>query len=164
MTKKEMHSLEQKFERLLKTYKGTIYSVCYMFSDSKAGVEDLFQETLVNLWRGFAKFRGDSNVKTWIWRVCLNTCISSSRKQKRLPARVPLSVDIDLFAAEDDDSRQIRLLQKRICRLGLFDRAIVMLWLENLSYDEIGEIVGISAKNVSVRLFRIRERLRSMSD
>ncbi len=159
-----MHSLEQKFEELLKEHKSMIYSVCYMFSDSKAKVEDLFQETLVNLWRGFARFRGDCNVKTWIWRVCFNTCISSSRKQKRMPSHVPLSVDIDLFTATDDDSRQIRLLQKRIGRLGLFDRAIVMLWLENLSYDEIGEIVGITAKNVSVRLFRIKEQLRSMSD
>ena len=73
-------------------------------------------------------------------------------------------MDINLFEDHDEDIKQIRLLQGRISRLGPFDRAIVLLWLENLSYDEIGEIVGISAKNVSVRLFRIKEQLRNMSD
>ena len=81
------------------------------------------------------------------------------RKEKRRGERIPLVVDIDLFDENDKDMEQVQMLYKRIQKLGLFDRAIIMLWLENLSYDEIGEIVGISAKNVSVRLVRIREQL-----
>mgnify|MGYP003414569297 FL=1 len=73
-------------------------------------------------------------------------------------------MDINLFDDSAEDLKQIRMLQGRISRLGPFDRAIVLLWLENLSYDEIGAIVGITAKNVSVRLFRIKEQLRNMSD
>jgi RNA polymerase sigma-70 factor (ECF subfamily) len=73
-------------------------------------------------------------------------------------------MNINLFDDSVEDMKQIRMLQGRISRLGPFDRAIVLLWLENLSYDEIGDIVGISAKNVSVRLFRIKEQLRNMSD
>ena len=73
-------------------------------------------------------------------------------------------MNIDLFADTDEDTKQIRLLRKRIGKLGPFDRAIVLLWLENLSYDEIGAIVGITTKNVSVRLYRIKEQLKSMSD
>jgi RNA polymerase sigma-70 factor (ECF subfamily) len=135
-----------------------------MFSKDEEEVADLFQEILVNMWKGFSGFRGDSSARTWIYRVSLNTCISAERKKKRRGESVPLSMDINLFEDHDEDIRQIRLLQGRISRLGPFDRAIVLLWLENLSYDEIGEIVGISAKNVSVRLFRIKEQLRNMSD
>jgi RNA polymerase sigma-70 factor (ECF subfamily) len=135
-----------------------------MFSKDEEEVADLFQEILVNMWKGFSGFRGDSSARTWIYRVSLNTCISAERKKKRRGESVPLSMDINLFEDHDEDIKQIRLLQGRISRLGPFDRAIVLLWLENLSYDEIGEIVGISAKNVSVRLFRIKEQLRNMSD
>ena len=77
---------------------------------------------------------------------------------------LPLSMDINLFDDSDEDSRQIQLLRSRINKLGPFDRAIVLLWLENLSYDEIGAIVGISAKNVSVRLVRIKDQLKKMSN
>lgn len=159
-----MDSLELDFARIVKENKGTIYMVCYMFSKDEDEVADLFQDILVNLWKGFAKFRGDSSAKTWIYRVSLNTCISAERKKKRKGETVPLTMDINLFDDSDDDLKQIRMLQKRIGRLGPFDRAIVLLWLENLSYEEIGSIVGISAKNVSVRLFRIKEQLRKMSD
>lgn len=73
-------------------------------------------------------------------------------------------MNINLYDDTAEDMKQVRMLQDRISRLGPFDRAIVLLWLENLSYDEIGDIVGITAKNVSVRLFRIKEQLRNMSD
>ena len=109
---------------MVREHKGTIYTVCYMFSKDEEEVADLFQDILINLWKGFANFRGESSPRTWIYRVS----------------------------------------QNRISRLGPFDRAIVLLWLENLSYDEIGAIVGITAKNVSVRLVRIREQLKNMSD
>ncbi len=152
------------FARTVREHKGTIYTVCYMFSKDEEEVADLFQDILVNLWKGFAKFRGESSVRTWIYRVSLNTCISAERKKKRKGETVPLDMDINLFDDSVEDLKQIRMLQNRISRLGPFDRAIVLLWLENLSYDEIGAIVGITAKNVSVRLFRIKEQLRNMSD
>lgn len=159
-----MDSTELDFARIVREHKATIYTVCYMFSKDEEEVADLFQDILVNLWKGFAKFRGDSSARTWIYRVSLNTCISSERKKKRIGTSVPLDMNIDLFDDSAEDMKQVRMLQSRISRLGPFDRAIVLLWLENLSYDEIGAIVGITAKNVSVRLFRIREQLRNMSD
>ena len=159
-----MNELELEFAQIVKEHKGTIYTVCYMFSKDEAEVSDLFQDILVNLWKGFAKFRGESSYGTSIYRVSLNTCISADRKKKRKGETVPLDMSINLFDDSAEDIRQVRMLQNRISRLGPFDRAIVLLWLENLSYDEIGAIVGISAKNVSVRLFRIKEQLRNMSD
>lgn len=153
---------EREFETMIREHKGTIYTVCYMFSDDPDEVADLFQETLINLWRGSGTFRGESAQGSWIWKVALNTCISSDRKKKRGPQTLPLSMDIDLFDDQDADTRQAGLLRKRIGKLGPFDRAIVLLWLEDLSYEEIGQIVGISPKNVSVRLVRIKEQLKNM--
>ena len=132
-----------------------------MFSKDQDEVNDLFQETLINLWRGFNKFEGRANIRTWIYRVSLNTCISIHRKKKRMKT-LPLSMDINLFEDRDEDTRQIDLLRHRISRLQPFDRAIVLLWLENLSYDDIAAITGISVKNVSVKLVRIREQLKKM--
>ena len=163
-TESKMESLEQDFAQIVREHKGTIYTVCYMFSKNEEEVADLFQDILINLWSGFQKFRGDSSLNTWVYRISLNTCISSERKKKRRGETVPLEMNINLFDDSGEDIKQIRLLQERISRLGPFDRAIILLWLENMSYDEIGAIVGISAKNVSVRLFRIKEQLKKMSN
>ena len=159
-----MNSFEIDFARIVREHKSTIYTVCYMFSKDEEEVADLFQDILVNLWKGYAKFRGESSVRTWIYRVSLNTCISADRKKKKKGETVPLDMNINLFDDSVEDMKQIRMLQSRISRLGPFDRAIVLLWLENLSYDEIGAVAGITAKNVSVRLFRIKEQLKKMSD
>ena len=157
-----MDRIEQEFTNLVKKHKGTIYTVCYMFAQDKDEVADLFQEILINIWNGIEKFREESSVRTWIWRISFNTCVSYERKKTRRVQTVPLSMDIDLFDDTMDDIKQIRMLHKRIGQLGPFDRVIVLLWLENISYAEIGEIVGISEKNVSVRLVRIKEQLKRM--
>lgn len=157
-----MNNIETEFTQLVKKHKSTIYTVCYMFSSDPDEVNDLFQETLINLWKGFPKFRGESKPETWIYRVALNTCISADRKKQSQGERIPLTMDINLYADTDDDSRQVQQLYKRINRLGLVDRAIVLMWLENMSYDEIGNILGISAQNVGVKLFRIKEELKKM--
>lgn len=159
-----MESKEKEFEALVKAHKTTIYTVCYMFSKDADEVADLFQDILINLWKGFDNFRGESKVETWIWRVALNTCISADRKKKRMGEKVPLEMAADLFSDDDTDTKQIQMLNARISKLGLVDRAIVLLWLENLSYDEIAAIVGISAKNVSVKLVRIKQQLMQMSN
>lgn len=156
-----MKNQEREFEEIVRANRSTIYTVCYMFSNDQDEVNDLFQETLINLWRGFNKFEGRANIRTWIYRVSLNTCISIHRKKKRMKT-LPLSMDINLFEDRDEDTRQIDLLRHRISRLQPFDRAIVLLWLENLSYDDIAAITGISVKNVSVKLVRIREQLKKM--
>ena len=109
-----------------------------------------------------SSFEGRSNLRTWIWRVSLNTCISVDRKKRRRGDTVPLEVNIDFYKDTDHDTKQIKMLHDRINKLGPFDRAIIMLWLENMSYEEIGAIVGISTKNVSIRLFRIKEQLKQM--
>lgn len=156
-----MDNKETDFSRIVREHKSTIYTVCYMFSKDKQEVDDLFQEVLVKLWQGYDSFQGKSDLRTWIYRVSLNTCISIDRK-KKLRKTQPLLEGIDLFDKNDADNRQTDMLHERIGRLQPFDRAIVLLWLENMSYDEIAQIVGISVKNVSVKLYRIKEQLKQM--
>ena len=135
--------------------------VCYMFSKDSQQVDDLYQEILINIWKSLPSFQGRSSLKTWIWRLSLNTCISYDRKRSSR-ASLPLDLNINLYEDSDHETKQIKMLHERINRLGVFDRAIIMLWLENMPYEEIGAIVGISAKNVGVRLVRIREQLKNM--
>lgn len=150
---------EQAFTNLIKRQRSTIYTVCYMFSNNQDEVNDLFQEVLIRLWQGWEKFRGESDERTWVYRVALNCCISIERKKKTRKSSQIMD-GINLFDESDTNNHQTELLHSRIMKLQPFDRAIVLLWLEDLSYDDIGAIVGISAKNVGVRLVRIREQLK----
>ncbi len=157
-----MNQQEEKFARLVRENKSTIYTVCYMFSKDEDEVNDLFQETLINIWKGIGGFRAESKETTWIYRVAMNTCLNQQRKKKREGERVPLTMTTNIIEDDDASSKQARQLHERISRLALVDRAIVMMWLEGLSYDEIGAVIGINAQNVGVKLFRIKEQLKKM--
>ena len=159
-----MKDIELQFTKMVKEHRKTIYTVCYFYSKDTEEVNDLYQEILINLWKGFEKFRGESSLKTWIWRVSLNTCNNQERKKKSSVQTIPLSIDIDLYNDDDAQSKQIQMLYDRINRLDVFDRAIILLWLENMNYQDIADVVGISLSNVTTRLFRIKEQLKSMSN
>ncbi len=140
---KEMGTKEQKFSRVVEEYKRTIYTVCWMFSKDEDEVNDLFQEILIRLWQGFDSYEGKSDIKTWIYRVSLNFCLNYDKKQKRVGNRVSLGAEIGPCEDNYEKSLQVKRLYKRINALGLVDRSVVLLWLEGLSYDEIGAILGI---------------------
>ncbi len=148
------------FERLVMEHKSTIYSVCFMFVETRQEADDLFQEVLINLWNGYESFRGEAGLRSWVYRVSMNTCISYKRK-KRIKT-VPLDIGHDGIGDDPTESRQTMMLHQRISRLEPVDRAIVLLWLENLPYEEIASIVGISTRAVGVRLVRIKEKLKSL--
>ena len=155
-----MDNKEHAFTQMVREHKSTIYSVCYMFSKDTDEIDDLFQEILIRLWKGYDSFRAESDVRTWIYRVSLNSCLNADKKKRRAGERVPLSVDIDPFEDTDDRALQTKRLYARINQLGLVDRALILLWLEGLSYEEIGSIMGITVKNVSFQLHRIKEELK----
>lgn len=165
LNKKKMNESERKFEEMVREHRGTIYTVCYMFSNDQDEVADLFQEVLINLWNSLPSFEGRSDVRSWIYRVSLNVCISLDRKKRRRKT-VPLTMDVNPYEETEtsQNSLQMDMLRRRIARLGQFDRAIILLWLENMSYEEIAAIMGITVKNVSVRLYRIKEELKNMSN
>ena len=103
-----MNHSEQEFTNLIREHRSTIYTVCYMFSKDSDEVADLFQEILINIWNGLDKFRGESSIRTWIWRISFNTCVSHQRKQARRVKGSPLNMSIDLFDESTEDIKQIR--------------------------------------------------------
>ena len=150
---------EKQFEEMVKQYKRTIYSVCYMFSRDNEEINDLFQEILVRLWLGFDQFEQRSSVSTWVYRIALNTAINSDKRAKRRPQTVPLSTDIDPYDPQDSSFEQVRQLYALINQLDVMDRGLVLLWLEGIGYDEIAAIMGITVANVGIKLHRIKEKL-----
>lgn len=157
-----MEKNEQEFISLVTRYKSTIYTVCYMFSKDRVELDDLFQEILIKLWNGYGSFRGESDIRTWIYRVSLNSCLNREKKKRKEGVHIPLSVDIDPYEDISDRTLQTRRLYDRINRLGLVERAMILLWLEGMTYEEIGAVIGISVKNVSFQLYRIKEKLKKM--
>lgn len=155
---------EKQFENLVREHKRTIYTVCYMFSKNSAEVDDLFQEILIRLWKGFDSFEERSSVRTWIYRVALNAAINNDKKERHRVQTIQLTLDIDPYEADDPSTQQIRQLYDRINQLDLIDRSLILLWLEGITYEEIGAIIGITPSNVGVRLLRIKDKLVKMSN
>jgi RNA polymerase sigma-70 factor (ECF subfamily) len=155
---------EQEFLSVIATYERVIYKVCFFYATKNAPIADLYQEVVLNVWRAFPKFRGDSKISTWIYRIALNTCISFIRKEKNLP-------DIDLLTQEmirlaglkDDQKIMLNRLYSLIERLGNLDKSIILLYLEDKSYEEIAEITGLTVTNVATKLNRIKDKLRKMN-
>ena len=110
---------EKQFEGLVKQYKRTIYSVCYMFSRDNEEINDLFQEILVRLWLGFGQFEQRSSVNTWVYRIALNTAINSDKRAKRRPQTVPLSTDIDPYDPQDSSLEQVQQLYALINQIAV---------------------------------------------
>ena len=157
----KMNTKEQRFAKLVKEHERTIYAVCHMFSRDAGDVDDLHQEILLRLWQGYDGFEVRSDIKTWIYRVALNYCINFTDKRKRQQTRPVTERESDSFDSDLERRMQIKQLYQRINKLGLVDRSVILLWLEGLSYEEIGAILGISVKNVSFKLVRIKERLKN---
>lgn len=159
-----MDNKESKFINLVREYKRTIYTVCYLFTSQKEDVEDLFQEILIRIWNGMEGFEERSNMNTWVYRIALNTALNEKALKGRCPQTLPLTMDINPYDEANTSDASFSELHERILRLDMADRALVMLWLEDLSYDEIASIIGISSQNVGVRLVRIKEKLIKMAN
>lgn len=112
--------------------------------------------------RSFRNFKGHSSVSTWIYRITLNTCITNLRKKKNYDY-VPLKQDIDILDDCEHDECMKHLYQL-IHQLDNVDKMYIMLWLDEKSYDEIAEIVGVGRNNVAIRIHRIKEKLKKMSN
>lgn len=156
---------ESDFVRLINRHQGIIHKVCGMYCHDKDDKKDLFQEVVLQLWKSFGSFRGDSKVTTWIYRVALNTAISAFRKESKKPDQSDINT-LPVQIPEDTDfqekNEQFQLLYQAIRQLSEIERALVMLYLDDFPYEEIAELMGITANNARVRMNRIREKLRQI--
>ena len=155
---------EKKFISLINEHQGLIHKVCIMYENDAEVRNDLFQEIVLQLWKSFSSFRGESKISTWMYRIALNTAISGYRKQTRLVRTEDLrEMHLNISEAGSDDyDENFQRLQWAIRQLTEIERAMIMMALEEIPYEEIAETIGITQNNVRVRMNRIREKLKKL--
>jgi RNA polymerase sigma-70 factor (ECF subfamily) len=153
------------FVTLIQENRKIIFKICNSYCINKNERDDLAQEIVYQLWRSFSKFNPDLKFSTWMYRVALNTAISVYRKEKKINETIEYKeqlIELEEDVGESlEKERQIDLLQKFIAELKTTDRLIIMLYLEEKSYAEMAEIVGITETNVATRINRIKDKLKN---
>ena len=155
------NSSQQEFLQLIEQHRGILVKICSLYARLPEEREDLFQEIIIQLWKAWPSFKGLSKFSTWMYRIALNTSISGLRKKKaELVYMDHLQMPDTLH--EDDAARreQLSSLYKAIRELPEIDRAVVMLYLEDHSYEDMEEILGISQGTLRVKMTRVKEKLK----
>lgn len=156
---------EREFEEAVSSYGGIITKICYYFSTDSDEFKDIRQEVLYNLWKGWDDFRKDAKPSTWIYRVTFNTCVSYQRKERKTKNNISLDSVLDIPAEQESSLQEkYRAMHTLIQKLGYQDRAIILMWLDEKSYEEIAELMGMNRNAIAVRLKRIKEKLVKMSE
>ena len=139
-----------------------IMHLCRAYARDEDSLKDLVQEVTLQLWRSHSSFKGNSQLSTWVYRVTLNVCLSQAKKGKRRPETVPLEWGTSKSEEFDHEKEQIDQLYAGIKQLKEADRAIILLYLEDKSYKEMSEILGITVTNVGVKVNRLKDKLKQM--
>src|SRR4030095_935251 len=159
-------NVQDQFLQLVKEHSGMIHKVCRLYGHTETDRQDLCQEIIIQVWKSFPRFRGDSKFSTWLYRIALNTAISDLRKQKRqidiVYSDVPLR-ELQEAGVDNEKEDQLKQLYVAIGQLGEIEKAIVMLYLEDKSYEEMEDILGINQNNLRVKMNRIKEKLRKLT-
>ena len=137
-----------------------ICKVCYMYADDSEHFNDLYQEVVANMWQGIASFRGEASLSTWIYRMAINTCVTFYRRNRRHSAAT-VGLDQVLEIPDDNSSRAADLheMYRLISTLEPMEKALILMWLDERSYDEISAVTGLGRNNVASRLRRIKLKL-----
>lgn len=157
--------IEHKFIVEFGQNQNIIHKVCRIYTSNQDAHNDLFQEIAIQLWKAYPKFRGESKLSTWMYRIGLNTAITLYRKSKR--SIVTQDFDSVLYKIEstsydDTEEEQLKLMYAAIHQLTDIDKALIFLYLEDVNYKEIAETMGISEVNARVRMNRIKTRLKTI--
>jgi len=159
--------LEREFLHIIQENQGIIYKVCNMYCDTGEDRNDLFQEIVAQLWKSYPSFRKESKVTTWMYRVGLNTAITTFKKSKRRPDQNRLTYENFQIADENHEAEteeNIKLLHRAVDQLTGIEKSIILLFLENKKYEEIAEITGITQNYVRVKMNRIKKKLKKLMD
>ena len=156
----------KEFEVRIKENESLLYKVCRVYTVMKADREDLFQEIVIQLWKAYPNFKGASKFSTWLYRVAINTAITGLRKKKNIevsyePSKLPLHIVDENLNREDEE--KLKQLYDAVDELNDVDKAIVILYMEDRTYEEMEEILGISQGNLRVKMNRIKEKLRQLT-
>lgn len=155
---------EKVFVEIFKPNQKLIHKICRIYTDNIEDHEDLFQEITIQLWKSFPGFKGDAKFSTWMYRVALNTAITLFRKPQKQKAQ---TVDIDVsslkieYEAYEDEEHKLQKMYKAIYELSDVEKALIMMYLEDKPYKEIGEILGITEGNARVKMNRAKNNLKT---
>lgn len=152
--------MKNDFEQIIKENAAILHKLCRVYTNDNAEYEELFQEMMIRIWQSLDNFRGESQLSTWLYRVCINTALNFRVKLKKEKRFVALETDFPVsfsFAGETDV--QLKQLYAAIREFKPIDRALISLYLEEKSYEEIAQILGISKTNVATKLMRLKQKL-----
>ena len=152
---------EREFASLINEHSRIINKVSYFYASEKLPYDDLRQEIYVNIWLGLKQFRGDSKMSTWIYRVAVNSALMAIRSLKPRIETIPMDFSILDISSEIDDMQKENLQQlySLINRLEEIEKAIILLWLDEYSYDEIADTLGLKRNTVAIKIHRIKNKL-----
>jgi RNA polymerase sigma-70 factor (ECF subfamily) len=157
---------EKEFVKHITEHELLLYKVCRIYAYSDADRQDLFQEIVIQLWKAYPRFKGDSKISTWLYRVAINTAISGLRKKKDVitsyePASIPEPARE--HHPESFEEEKLQQLYRAIEQLNAVEKGIVMLYMEDRSYEEMEDILGLSQGNLRVKMNCIKEKLRQLT-
>jgi RNA polymerase sigma-70 factor (ECF subfamily) len=153
---------EQPFLNMIREHQGIIHKVCRLYRDRPEDREDLFQEITYQLWKAFPHYRGEAKASTWMYRVALNTAIASYRKKR--PDVKYESVLPEYSEEERSDEQALRQekLFWALKQLNDSDKAIIALYLDEYTYRQIAEVIGVSENNIGVKINRIKNKIQQL--
>lgn len=158
----EKQTLQARYNEIISTYDSLIERICFGYATSLTDFEDLKQDVWLNIWESLSRFKGNCSIKTWVYRIVLNTCVTSLRKTYRQVSIVQLNGLYDVIDNDSDKKTLIAELHECIAQLNPLDKAIILLWLDDVCYDKIAQIMGMSRNNVALRLHRVKNKLKIM--
>lgn len=155
----------REFASFIKAHSRIINKVCWAYATPKVSYEDLRQEIFTNLWLGLGQFCGKSALATWVYRVAVNSALMAIRNYNSKVETLPFELLATDISSEADDNKadQLSALHELINQLLPIEKAIILLWLDEYSYEEIAEIIGIERNNVAIKLHRIKQKIISKS-
>ena len=156
--------MEKEFLQLVTTHKALIYKICHTYERDEGLRNDLFQEIILNLWKAFQRYEPTSKWTTWAYKIGLNVAITQRRKQRISTTLLTDDFDKMLSDTPYDDSVEERLkaMYEAIAQLNATEKALMLLYLDDVSYADISEIIGITENNIGVKLNRIKSKLKSI--
>lgn len=154
--------MKSEFQDLLEANHKIVAKVCRIYTDKPEDFEDCYQECIVQLWRSFKTFRGASKFSTWVYRVCLNVCLTQLRTRKQMITTTQeylpdIKIETDYVLEE-----RMEILYKAIKLLKESDKAVILLYLEDKSYKDMADILGITVTNVGAKVNRVKNQLKSI--
>lgn len=159
------------FLQKINKHQSLIRKIIFIYARNEAEADDMFQEICIQLWQSFPRFKGNSKFSTWLYRIAINTCVSWIRKESKHKKTdneqelLQLGIEGDeTFYEKEEKKEQLNTMYRAIKQLNEIDRTLIMLYLDEVAYSEIADIMGLSINNIKVKMNRIKKRLRKLME